>query len=91
MNALDAQIIKYQETLSKLREQRRQEKLRKAKEANPPKPRGRPRISEDKLINVVKLAETKTLTAAAMKAGVGLTTLYKYGISRARLEGKTRC
>ncbi len=90
MTRLDAQIAETQETLSNLRAEKRREKLLNVKKSAPAK-RGRPAINEDVLIAAVKLAETKTLANVAMKLDIGRATLYKYGISRARLENKTRC
>jgi hypothetical protein len=91
MTSLEVQIIKTQEKLSNLREQKRLAKLRNKKASQPEKTRGRPKISEDVLIKAVQMAETKPLAIVAIKLEIGLTTLYNYGISRARLENKTRC
>ncbi len=84
---LDKQIESTKRKLSELRQTRRELKISEINKNKKPIPRGRPRISEAVLVEAVKLAETKTLTAVAMKLNVGLTTLYKYGISRRALGG----
>ncbi len=74
--------------LSELKQKRRKLKAAEINKNKKPMPRGRPRISEDILIEAVKLAETRTLPHVAMKLGISLKTLYNNGIKRYVLEGK---
>ncbi len=86
MTPLESEILKHQEKLYELRKQQRQIKLREAKALRPAKPRGRPRISDEVLIKVVRDAEHKTLREAAMKHNVSMTTLLRRNIKRCVLE-----
>lgn len=86
---LNKQIECKERELLDLRQKRRELKTAEIKKHKKPMKRGRPRISEDILIEAVKLAETRTLPHVAMKLGISLNSLYNNGIKRYILEGKT--
>ncbi len=88
--ALDKQIECKKRELSELRQKRRELKIAEIRKNKKPKPRGRPRISEDLLIEAVELAKTRTLPHVALKMGISLKTLYRYNIKRYVLNGETR-
>jgi transcriptional regulator of acetoin/glycerol metabolism len=88
MTRLQTQIEQTKAKLAKLRDEENRAKLQVVK-SKPKKKRGRKKISETVLIRAVELAEGKTLPDVAHRLDVSLSTLYKYGIKRYILEGKT--
>jgi hypothetical protein len=89
MTKLDTQILKSQQKIKLLREQRRKEKQAREKKARPAKKRGRPPVPESKLIAAIKLAETKPLYVVASKLNISISTLTRRNIKRCVLNGET--
>ncbi len=87
MTKLERQILKKQQELKELRIKRAEEKrLEAIKRRGKAKPKGRPRISKERLLEAKLLALDNPLTWVAFKMDIGLKSLYNYGISRKQLN-----
>ena len=87
MTRLERQILKKQKELKELRIKRAEEKrLEAIKRKGKAKPKGRPRISKERLLEAKLLALDKPLTWVAFKMNISIKTLNTYGITRKNLD-----
>lgn len=78
--SLDAQIAKLRKELTEL--QRRKQKNKRPKAEKSLRPKGRPRITRDKILLAKKLARDFPITDVSNRLQISISTLYRYGIKR---------
>ncbi len=78
--SLDAQIAKLRKELNELQERKRKNKRPKPEKSL--RPKGRPRITANKILQAKTLAKDFPITDVANRLQVSISTLYRYGIKR---------
>lgn len=90
MTRIEAQILKSQKRIAKIRERERKLKaLRVKKQKVSARRRGRPKLDSKLLEQVRESAKTKYLSDVALKYDISVQSLYNYGISRSALTAET--
>lgn len=82
LTELDKEIESMKRELPELLRKRREQKKAEINKGKKLMPRGRPRISEDILIQAVRMMATKTTSDVCLRLNISKTTLHRYGINR---------
>ena len=89
MTRIEAQILKSQKRIAKIRARERKLKaLRVKKQKVSARRRGRPKLDGKLLEKVRESAKTKSFSDVALKYDVSVQSLYNYGISRSALNAE---
>lgn len=90
MTRIEAQILKSQKRIAKIRERERKLKAHRVKKQKvSARRRSRPKLDGKLLEKVRESAKTKSLSDAALKYDISVQSLYNYGISRSALTAET--